>query len=75
MTVRGLIARIPIWWRVSGIIALVLIGVFLSTTLLNATGASGGHGTGGGGGHGTQSGTPAVHGSQGHDMPTGGAHH
>jgi hypothetical protein len=67
MAKRGWTARIPIWVRVSGIIALILVGVLVSTMLLGAAGdgggpgrsgdhtqmPGGGHGSGGGGGHGS----------------------
>lgn len=62
MAKRGWITRIPIWVRVPGIIALVLVGVLISTMLLNVARDGGGqrpsgdqtqlHG-GGDGGHGT----------------------
>jgi hypothetical protein len=75
MANRGLTTRIPIWVRVPAIIALVLVGVLLSTMLLDAVGGDGGRGSGdetemtqhtgggdhGGGGHGSGSG----HGSGG----------
>lgn len=38
-TTRGLVARIPLWLRVCAIIALVLAGVLVSTTLLDTAGA------------------------------------
>lgn len=38
--------RIPIWVRVPGIIALVLVGVLVGTMLLGAAGDGGGHGAG-----------------------------
>jgi hypothetical protein len=67
MAKRGWTARIPIWVRVSGIIALILVGVLVSTMLLGAAGdgggpgrsgdhtqmPGGGHGSGGGGSHGS----------------------
>ncbi len=59
MARRGLTASIPIWVRVAGIIALVLVGVLVSTLLLGAAGDSGGHGRSGdktqinGSGHGS----------------------
>jgi hypothetical protein len=58
MAKRGWKARIPIWVRVPGIIALVLVGVLLSTMLWGAARDGGGHGRAGdqtrmdGGGHG-----------------------
>jgi hypothetical protein len=42
MADRGLITSIPTWVRVSGIIALVLVGVVVSSMLLDSSG-SGGH--------------------------------
>jgi hypothetical protein len=77
MAKRGWTARIPIWVRVSGIIALILVGVLVSTMLLDAAGdgggpgrssdhtqmPGGGHGSGGGGSHG--SGGGGSHGSGG----------
>ena len=38
MAKRGLVARIPIWVRVPGLIALVLVVVFISPMLLDAAG-------------------------------------
>jgi hypothetical protein len=57
MAKRGWRTRIPIWVRVPGIIALVLVGVLASTMLLGAVRDGGGHGSGnqpqmGGGDHG-----------------------
>jgi hypothetical protein len=51
MANRGLMTRIPIWGRVLGIIALVLVGVLTSTMFLGVAdvggrGGSGGHGSG-----------------------------
>jgi hypothetical protein len=46
MAIRGLMTRIPIWVRVPGIIALVLVGVLISTMLLGGGGDDGGHGSG-----------------------------
>lgn len=57
MARRGWMTRIPIWVRVPGIIALVLVGVLVSTMLLGAARDGGGHGGAGdhtqtsGGGH------------------------
>ena len=54
MADRGLTASIPIWVRVPGIIALVLVGVVVSSMLLGGS-SSGGRGMGGmgsSGGHG-----------------------
>jgi hypothetical protein len=54
MADRGLTASIPIWVRVPGIIALVLVGVVVSSMLLGVS-SSGGRGMGGmgsSGGHG-----------------------
>jgi hypothetical protein len=71
MAKRGWTTRIPIWVRMSGIVALVLVGVLISTMLLGAAGdgggheqsghqtkmdGSGGHGSGGGGSHGSSGG-------------------
>jgi hypothetical protein len=49
------LARVPVWARVSLVVALILIGVVASTVALNATGVgddggSGGRGHGSGGG-------------------------
>lgn len=44
MAKRGWTTRIPIWVRVPGIIALVLVGVLVSTMLLTALRDGGGHG-------------------------------
>jgi len=63
---RGWMARIPIWVRVPGIIALVLAGVLVGTMLLTVSRDGGGHG--GAGGHTQTSGsghTGASHGSGG----------
>jgi hypothetical protein len=54
MANRGLMARIPIWVRVPGIIALVLVGVLISTMLLGAWGDGDGHGSGGSHGSGDE---------------------
>ncbi len=43
MAEGGWKARIPIWIRVPGLIALVLVGVFVSAALLSGIGDSGGH--------------------------------
>jgi hypothetical protein len=62
MARRGWTTRIPIWVRVAGIIALVLVGVLVSTMLLNVARDGSGQRTsgdqtelhgGGNGGHGT----------------------
>lgn len=45
MATRGLIARIPIWVRVPGIIAVVLVGIVVTAMLLDTSG--GGHGRSG----------------------------
>ena len=49
---RRLLSRIPLWVRISAIIALILVGVFASSMLLGASGAGesqvGGHGGSGG---------------------------
>lgn len=57
MAKRGWTTRIPIWVRVPGIIALVLVGVLVSSMLLNAARDGGGQPSGDqtqlhGGGHG-----------------------
>lgn len=61
MTSHALTARIPLWVRVAGIIALALVGVLVSAMLLDAAdiggrGGRGGHGSSetpmDGGGHG-----------------------
>jgi hypothetical protein len=49
-----LTTKIPIWVRVPAIIALVLVGVLITTMLLDAGGGAGGHGTGGGHGSGDE---------------------
>lgn len=67
--------RIPIWVRVPGIIALVLVGMLLSTMLLGAAGDGGGHGRSSdntqmnSGGH--SSGNGGDHGSGGGGHPAG----
>ena len=77
MAKRGLAARIPIWLRVPGIIALVLVGVVISTVLLNGARDGGGHGRLGdhtqmdAGGHGSGGGG---HGSGGGGGHTSGTH-
>ncbi len=64
----GLMTKVPIWVRVSATIALVLVGVLISTMILGGAGASGGHDSGGrptmtdhgglqGGAHGSPRGT------------------
>ena len=64
MANRGFISRIPIWVRVPGIIALVLIGVLISTMLLDLeSGFGGGHGSGGETEMTDRSGTDRGHGS------------
>jgi hypothetical protein len=45
MANSGLTTRIPIWVRVPAIIALVLVGVIIGTTLLGAWADGGGHGS------------------------------
>ena len=87
MAKRGWTARIPIWVRVSGIIALVLVGVLVSTMLLGAAGdgggpgrssdhtqmPGGGHGSGGGGGgHGSGGGGSHSSGGGSHGSATTG---
>ncbi len=66
---RGVIAGIPIWVRVSVIIALVLVGVLIGSMVLGGT-AIAGHGGGGhtaqtdhGAGHSGPA-TPSDHGGQ-----------
>ena len=67
VTGRGLLAGIPLWVRVSAIIAVVLVGILVGSTLLGGTPVAG-HGRGGptgemehGAGH-TGSATPVDHG-------------
>jgi hypothetical protein len=83
MAMRGWIGRIPIWVRVPGIIALVLVGVLVSTMLLTVSRDDGGHGStgdhtqtsGGGhgsGGHGSGGGGNSGHGGGGHGTATAG---
>jgi len=48
MGLRALVQRVPIWVRVPGIIALVLLGVVVGTMLFGASGVGGGHGSGAG---------------------------
>ena len=53
MANRRLTPSIPIWLRVSGIVALVLVGVFVSSMVLGGAGTGGmGSGGMGAGGHG-----------------------
>lgn len=59
----GLTTRIPIWVRVPGIIALILVGVLASTVLLGAAGV--------GGGAGPDKHAPAQHQNQGQQMDSG----
>jgi hypothetical protein len=54
---RRLLSRIPLWVRISTIIALILVGVFASSMLLGASGADDSHG-GSHGGSGEQMQTP-----------------
>jgi hypothetical protein len=68
MAMRGWIGRIPIWVRVPGIIALVLVGVLVSTMLLTVSRDGGGHGSAGD--H-TQT-SAGGHGSGGHGSGGGG---
>jgi hypothetical protein len=78
---RRLMARVPIWVRAPGLIALVLAGVLISTMLLGASGDDSGHGsgdemqmrddTGGQGGHGSGDGG---HGTGDADRGSGGEH-
>jgi hypothetical protein len=74
MAKRSWIGRVPIWARVSGIIALVLVGVLAGSMLVGATDNGGGHGTGHQSqtsisGHGT-----GTHGSGGGGGHSGGGH-
>jgi len=77
MARRGWMTRIPIWVRVPGIIALVLVGGLVSTMLLTASRDGGGHGPAGdhtqtsGGGHGSGSHGSGGAGNGGHG---GGGH-
>jgi hypothetical protein len=65
--------RLPIWVRVAGIIALVLVGVLVSTMVWNAAGA-GGHGSrDGNGGHRPQPAPASTHGV--HTPSAPGGHH
>ena len=81
---QRLLSRIPLWVRISTIIALILVGVFASSMLLGASGAGesqiGGHGGSGGqmqtphqGGSG-QGGSASNHGS-GSNHGAGGSPH
>jgi hypothetical protein len=54
MAIRGLMVGIPIWVRVPGIIALVLVGVLVGTMVLGASSDGDGHGSGGGHGSGDE---------------------
>jgi hypothetical protein len=45
-----MVTHIPIWVRIPGFVALVLVGVLASTMLLSATGAGSSHGRAGDGG-------------------------
>jgi hypothetical protein len=77
MQKRGLVARAPIWVRVPGIIALVLVGVLLSSMLLNAARDGGGGRTGGhtqmdGGGNHGSGGNHSSSGTGGHGSGTHG---
>jgi hypothetical protein len=66
MTNNGLIRRIPIWLRVSGIIAVLLLAVLAGTMVLNAAGVVGG------GGHGCGDQTVmAEHSGTDHSSPVG----
>jgi hypothetical protein len=73
MAKRGLTASIPIWVRVPGIIALVLVGVLVSAMLLNAARDGGGHGAGDGAGHGRSGDTTHTDGG-GHGAGDGAGH-
>jgi hypothetical protein len=46
----AMVPHIPIWVRIPGFVALVLVGVLAATLLLGATGAGGDHGRAGDGG-------------------------
>jgi hypothetical protein len=80
MAKGGWMTRIPVWVRVPGIIALVLVGVLVSTMLLTASRGGGGHGPGGdhtqtsGGGHGggSHGSGGGGHGGGGHGTATTG---
>jgi hypothetical protein len=51
---RGLLARLPLWVRISAAIALVLVAVFAASMVLGAVGIGGDGGGGhGGGSHGS----------------------
>lgn len=72
MAKRGVIGRIPIWVRVPGVIALVLVGIVISAMLLDTTG--GGHG-GSGDENGTRDHGPSDSGGHGPgDRERGGGH-
>jgi len=63
---KGLISRIPIWLRISGMIAVLLLAVLAGTMVLNAAGVVGG------GGHGCGDQTVmADHGGSEHSSPVG----
>lgn len=47
MTARR-VPRLPVWARVSGLVALALVGVFAAAVLLGAFGGGGEHDPGGG---------------------------
>jgi hypothetical protein len=70
MAKRGWMARIPLWVRVPGIIALVLVGVLVSALLLTAARDGGGHGSAG---QHTQT-SGGGHGAGGHGSGRGGGH-
>jgi hypothetical protein len=78
MQKRGLVARVPVWVRVPGIIALVLAGVLLSSMLLNAARDGGDGRTGdhtrmdGRGNHGSGGGNHGSGGTGGHGSGTHG---
>lgn len=72
MAKRGLIGRVPIWVRVPGIIALVLVGILISAMLLDTS--VGGHG-GSGDENGTRDHGPSDSGGHGPgDRERGGVH-
>jgi hypothetical protein len=75
---RRLLSRIPLWVRISTIIALILVGVFASSMLLGASGADESQG-GNHGGSGDQMQTPhrgggSGQGGSGSNHGSGGSH-
>jgi hypothetical protein len=65
--------RIPLWMRISGIVALILTGVLVGTMLLGASGAGEGRG-GGHGGSGGQMRQMTHEGGSGVNHGSGGGH-